>query len=579
MKLKNVNLERSEILGRKAPPPSVGAADVHKWRRGLGYLSMFAGVAAVIASQTSETAANETARPIPPRVAKQAAELVKQLKSGACSKPDLLRRQSEYRLQNQKAEFNMVELLAGADNCPGTPIPAGTYTVATPFTDSGNTNGANNTVTSIPAACNGYYAQVAGPDHIYSFQISARGGNPQIRATTTTSTYDMSIYILDGTTGAMCPAGPGATVTNCLVGADNTLAPGAETIGAGLMGSLPLNTPLYLFIDSFYGTPPNSGAYTVTMQDVTVGGGPMPPANDAPVDLNADGKTDFVVIRNIGGGPSGQVRWYTAFQAGDPTLATDWGIATDEFISDDYDGDGKDDFAVYRQTNATFYIVRSLTHTLHVEAFGAAGDDPTVVGDYDGDGKADLALYRDGLNPGDQSFWYYRPLGGGGFTTIPWGQNGDTPAPGDYDGDGKNDFVIQRDDPNGVNGRFFKRMNSGGQTIEIFGLKTDSVVPGDYDGDGKTDIAVARNDGGFIRWDFEPSGTAGTTVVTDLWGVTATDFITQGDYDGDGKTEYAVWREGNPGRFFMMTPVNRAITMSGPWGQVGDRPVAGFNTH
>src|SRR5689334_24508741 len=31
---------------------------------------------------------------------------------------------------------------------------------------------------------------------------------------------------------------------------------------------------------------------------------------NAPVDFNGDGKTDFVVVRNTGGGTNGQLTWY-----------------------------------------------------------------------------------------------------------------------------------------------------------------------------------------------------------------------------------------------------------------------------
>jgi len=368
------------------------------------------------------------------------------------------------------------------------------------------------------------------------------------------------------------------------------------------MNSLPLGTPLHFFVDSYYSGPGGNGGtgngpYEVRMQDITVGGGPTPPANDAPVDMNGDGKSDYVVVRSAGG-QSGQITWWTMFSAnapipappeeqaltapsdGAPTTPTNWGVSDDFFVPADYDGDGKDDFAVWRPgPNAVFYIVRSATATMYTEQFGQTGDDPTVVGDYTGDNRDDIAVYRDGTNPGDQSTWFYRSIGSPpGVQSIPWGQSGDTPAPGDYDGDSKYDFVIQRPDSNGVNGRFWVREADGLQYSQWFGLANDSVVPGDYDDDGKTDFAVARNDNGTIRWDFEPSGTAGVTVVTDTWGVTATDTIAQADHDGDGKTEYVVWRPGSPGVFYVMTPVTRRIWTQ-PWGMTGDIAVANYNEH
>ena len=303
------------------------------------------------------------------------------------------------------------------------------------------------------------------------------------------------------------------------------------------------------------------------------------PANDAPVDINGDGKTDYVTIRNTGGGANGQATWYTSFADGFPTNPTDWGIASDQFVPADFDGDGKDDFAVFRPSSGVFYIVRSGTSTMFTEQFGQNGDDASVVGDYTGDNIDDLAVYRDGATPSDVSRWYYRSIGSPpGFQTIPWGQGGDFPAPGDYDGDGKYDFVVQREDSNGVNGRFWVRLATGTQYSLWFGLRDDSVVPGDYDGDGKTDVAVARFDNGQIRWEFEPSGTAGHSVISDTWGVAATDWIAQGDYDGDGQTDYGIYRPGSPGTFYVMTPIDRRI-WTRIWGEASDFPAANYNVH
>lgn len=589
MRFTNVNLGRSDILGRKTLSPStnVGMADVAKWRRNLGYLSIFAGVTAIISSQSGTAIAKDADLPRTQSVPPHVAALAKKIGS-ACSKPELLRRQSEYRLPSQKGEFNMLAVLTGGDNCPGTAIPNGTYTAAAPFADSGTTAGANNTVgTARVDATNpciegyaAFYSSALAPDHIYTFTLSARGANPRITVDGA-GTYDVSTYILSNN-GTACPAGTGNVAQNCLVGTDVNFDGNPEIIDSVKMNSLPLGVPLYLFVDSFYAaaTPSttNNGAYTVSMQDVTVGSGPTPPSNDAPVDINGDGKTDFVTVRNTGGGTGGQITWYKSFQDGQPTTTTDWGIASDQFIPADFDGDGRDDYAVFRPgTVGRFYIVQSTTSTMRIEDFGTTGDDATVVGDYNGDNEDDIAVFRVGPNPGDPATWYYRPRSQPVFTQVAWGQNGDTPAPGDYDGDGKYDFVVQRADSNGVNGRFWVRTATGAQSSQFFGLKTDAVVPGDYDDDGKTDFAVVRDDGGSIRWTFEPSGTAGVTEVTDVWGNSATDFVVQGDYDGDGRTDYAVWRPGSPGTFYIMT-VSRSIS-SRVWGLTGDYPVANYNQH
>jgi spore coat protein A, manganese oxidase len=250
-------------------------------------------------------------------------------------------------------------------------------------------------------------------------------------------------------------------------------------------------------------------------------------------------------------------------------------------VSEDFDGDGKDDVVVWRPgaaTVATFYILQSATNTLRIVPFGQTGDDPSVVGDYDGDNIADIAVYRAGATAGAQSTWFYRgslnnPSGGISFN--PWGLNGDLPAPGDYDGDGRNDFVVQRGPSPST---FWMRQTTAGFANVSFGLATDVIIPGDYDGDGKTDIATARSAAGAIQWQWRQSSNLAIQFRT--FGLSATDAIVQGDYDGDGKTDIAVWRPGaaGTGRFWMLATSSGASSEF-MFGSTGDASVATFNTH
>ncbi|HEY0426194.1 MAG TPA: VCBS repeat-containing protein, partial [Pyrinomonadaceae bacterium] len=324
----------------------------------------------------------------------------------------------------------------------------------------------------------------------------------------------------------------------------------------------------------------------VGIDDISVTGTPgtFTPA-DAPQDFNGDGKSDYVVVRNVGGGPSGQMRWfYNTNGTGAPTVALDWGLNGDFFMTEDFDGDGKDDITVWRTgapTVAAFYILNSATNTARVEAFGQTGDTPKVIGDYDGDGKADPAVYRAGASAGLQSTWFYRGSlsnPSGNVTYVPWGQNGDFEAPGDYDGDGKNDFVVQRNNGGGQ-ARFWRRFATGATDTVVFGTPTDVIVPGDYDGDGKTDLATVRGSGGTLLWHYLSSINGSINIFT--FGLSATDFAAQGDYDGDGKTDIAVWRPDiTPGQsnFYSRNSTNGATTFF-QLGANGDYPVANWNQH
>lgn len=300
-----------------------------------------------------------------------------------------------------------------------------------------------------------------------------------------------------------------------------------------------------------------------------------------PVDFNGDGRTDFAVLRNIGVGPGGQVRWFINHNGAAGGNEVNWGIGTDSFVPEDYDGDNKTDIAVWRSgaaNVAAFYILNSSNGTIRIELFGQTGDDPTIVDDYDGDGKADPAVFREAA----QGVWYYRGSlnnPSGAITFVPWGTTGDTATSGDYDGDGKADYVIQRSA--GGQNQFWLFQTTAGTSLIAYGLPSDSIVPGDFDGDRKADIALVRVSGGSLVWYVLPSSTgiASSTPIATFGA--DTDFIAQGDYDGDGRTDVAVWRP-NPDptlNFFHVLASSNGAYSVNEWGADTDVPVAGYNNH
>ncbi|HMS10083.1 MAG TPA: FG-GAP-like repeat-containing protein, partial [Pyrinomonadaceae bacterium] len=136
---------------------------------------------------------------------------------------------------------------------------------------------------------------------------------------------------------------------------------------------------------------------TVSAATLTVDAGAAPTGSPTS-DFDGDGKTDFAVARQTNVPIAGQVRWFINPSSTGTVVGYDWGIGTTDFFTPaDFDGDGKADIATWRPGAAdvsAFYILRSSDNGLQIETFGVTGDNPSVVGDYDGDGKADPAVFR-----------------------------------------------------------------------------------------------------------------------------------------------------------------------------------------
>lgn len=219
-----------------------------------------------------------------------------------------------------------------------------------------------------------------------------------------------------------------------------------------------------------------------------------------------------------------------------------WGIASDRLTPGDFDGNGTTDKAVWREDannpdKATFYIAGGGPGCCRYEQFGRTGDNPSIVGDWDGDGIDDVAVYRDG-GPGGQSYFYYRPSSQPmvNFITRAWGIGGDRPARGDYDGDGTLDLAVFRPS----DGVWYILQSSNEQVRYVkWGLSSDKLVQADYDGDGKTDPAVFR-DG---TWYITLSRNFEFIAAYPRWGLSS-DIPVPADYDGDGRAEVAVFRGG-----------------------------------
>lgn len=317
-----------------------------------------------------------------------------------------------------------------------------------------------------------------------------------------------------------------------------------------------------------------------------------------PVDFDGDGRQDFSVLRFPNVAPPGvaQITYWNQNSTSGVQTASFGDANTDFPVPGDYDGDGKDDFAVYRAgatagSPSNFYILRSSDGLGQLIQFGVNGDQ-AVCRDFDGDGITDLAVFRRGAAPGAQAFWWIRrsTVGltvVGQDRVVPFGTTGDgtnnfdTPIPGDYDGDGKFDLAVYRFALSPANNFIILRSSDGATTFQQFGnFNTDYIVPGDYDGDGKYDLAVARtgalSTSPLVWWILNSS--TGTTR-TQTFGITS-DSPTQGDYDGDARTDIAIYRPGptagTQSNFWVFESLS-GVGRPTPWGVRGDFPVATFD--
>jgi hypothetical protein len=274
-------------------------------------------------------------------------------------------------------------------------------------------------------------------------------------------------------------------------------------------------------------------------------------------DFDGDSKSDFAVYR------SGT--WWVWNSSSSTSTGTNWGSASDIPVPADYDGDGKTDVAVFRPSEGNWYIIPSSTGIPYAVSWGGSGDVP-VPGDYNGDGKADIAVFRP-----SQGVWYIMKSSTSTSTAVAWGGTGDVVVPGDYDGDGKTDIAIWRPS----SGVWFIIPSSTGVSYAVAWGGTDGNgvqdVPlvGDFDGDGKTDIAVWRPSNGV--WYIQRSSDNGFQAAA--WGATingAQDVPIPGDFDGDGKSDYAVWRPSN-GTWYVMLSGGGSTGFS--WGISTDIPL------
>ena len=239
--------------------------------------------------------------------------------------------------------------------------------------------------------------------------------------------------------------------------------------------------------------------------------------------------------------------------------------------------------------------------------FGMFGGIP-LAGDFDGDGIDEVAVYKDGywlIDTNRNGTWDETDL------LAKLGDSEDRPVVGDWDGDGKDDIgiygpiweldeeAIARDPglPNPDNSPFTKPKNvpptnddatNGARIMKltsygkqradvvdhVFGMGEEQEIPvtGDWNGNGIRSIGTFED--GVWNLDINGDGRFDHEDITVNFGQ-AGDIPVVGDFDGDGVEEIAVYRSGT---WMIDTNGNRELEATDKTFQMGgafDRPVVG----
>ena len=240
-----------------------------------------------------------------------------------------------------------------------------------------------------------------------------------------------------------------------------------------------------------------------------------------------------------------------------------WGLAGDIPVPGDFDGDGKADFAVWRPSDATWYIIpSSQPSNIREEAFGAM-QDVILGGEFSGNLYA-VAWHPDSGEwsmPSGQ-FYLLNPI-----SSQQWGLPGDIPLLGDFDGDGQVDFTVWR--PSNGTWYIIPSSNPSSPIIKQWGLPGDIPLIADFDGDGISDFTVWRPSNG--TWYVIPSSRP-SSIIVKQWGLPG-DTPVSGSFSGYINTDFTVWRPSNGTWYIHSVDETSAPTIT-QWGLPGDIPIA-----
>jgi hypothetical protein len=225
------------------------------------------------------------------------------------------------------------------------------------------------------------------------------------------------------------------------------------------------------------------------------------------------------------------------------------------------------DLALFNPNNGQWNLRYRDGHTVSF-FYGVPGDTP-LMGDWDCDGTDTVAMYRESTG-----FIYYRNWNNFGIADgeFFFGAPGDIPIAGDWDNDGCDTFGIYR------NGKVFLRnsLSTGFADKEFwFGVPGDRPFAGDFTGDRTDTIGLYRQSSGLAYFTADlPVGGVATTDNQFFYGIPS-DRIIADDWDMDGDDSVGIFRPGDQNFYLSYENALGDADLVIPFGQSSWLPTGG----
>ncbi len=192
--------------------------------------------------------------------------------------------------------------------------------------------------------------------------------------------------------------------------------------------------------------------------------------------------------RGFGSHIAGPVK-FIRFTEGVNGVLTDFSKIGENSFSGDLDGDTKEDIIVLDKNNFVWkWKLSSEKYSkVHTKQWGLPGKDiPIIVKDWNRDGKDEIAVFREA-----EGKWYIF-YNGSNHQVVSWGTPGDHPMSADTNGDGKTELIVWRPS----NGVWYVLYSGSWPNVNSrstqYGIRGDDIFMDDTNNDGKDDFVVWR---------------------------------------------------------------------------------------